>query len=104
MKHKNYKGKAICNTLNHSMYLVDDWKDVDCGRCLRSKRREKDLKRIDKDPDYKGFCEEFDERVEKGFPIDKTIMKEMAEVYNTPVPRINKNGVLVWGIVDEGFF
>ena len=35
-------------------------------------------------PDYKGFCLEYTERVRKGFPIDSTIMKEMAEKYGTP--------------------
>ena len=62
------------------------------------------MRKNNKEPDYKGFCEEFEERVERGFPIDKTIMVEMAGIYNTPIPRINKNGALVWGMVDEGFF
>ena len=38
-------------------------------------------------PDYKGFVEEFDERVARGFPIDRTTMIEMAEKHNTPVPK-----------------
>lgn len=36
--------------------------------------------------DYEGFCREYMERVEKGFPIDLTILNEMAEKYHTPVP------------------
>ena len=70
MKHKEHKGKALCNALNHSMNLVRDWKDVDCKRCLKSKRRVKDMRKNNKEPDYKGFCEEFEERVERGFPIE----------------------------------
>ena len=34
---------------------------------------------------YKGFCLEFQERVNEGFPIDQTTMIEMAEKYNTPI-------------------
>lgn len=33
--------------------------------------------------DYQGFVEEYEERVEKGLPIDRTTMLEMAEKYNT---------------------
>lgn len=47
----------------------------------KKKPKEEEVK-----PDYEGFVKEFDERMEKGLPIDRTTMEEMAERYHTPVP------------------
>lgn len=36
--------------------------------------------------DYKGFCKEFKERSDKGLPIDRMTMVDMAHRHNTPIP------------------
>ena len=37
-------------------------------------------------PDYEGFCKEFEERSDKGLPIDRTTMFEMGFKYGTIQP------------------
>ena len=36
--------------------------------------------------DYRGFCREYRERADKGLPMDRTTMVEMAEKHHTPIP------------------
>lgn len=42
-------------------------------------------------PDYKGFCEHYQEYVEFGIPIGIRDLVELADRYNCPIPNF-KNG------------
>lgn len=37
-------------------------------------------------PDYAGFHDELEEREQRGFPIDRMTLREMAVRYHTPIP------------------
>lgn len=61
-----------------------NWDAIDSERASRNRETAEILKRM-KEPNYQGFVRELWEREKKGFPIDRTLLEELSQKYNTPI-------------------